>query len=62
MQKRNDEILTDNFISLQPLLKEDGRNLVRSSYFMYRETKSMSRAVRLFIRFVEDWYAKKDDN
>ena len=38
------------------------RILDRSSYFMYRETKSMSRAVRLFIRFVEDWYAKKDDN
>ena len=55
-----DEFRNPYGLSLQPLKMEDGKSLIRGTYFMYRENRSMSRAVREFIRFVKAWYADKD--
>ena len=55
-----DDFLNPYRLSLQPLKMGDGKSLVRGTYFMYRENRSMSRAVREFIRFVKEWYADKD--
>ena len=51
--------LDKNFVNtynlhLTPMIKPDGQQLVRNTWFVYKDNKKMSKSLKSFIRYIEN--------